>query len=57
MIGRATRELLPLKPLRSRSMVTLPFSTMIFWNVPVGASVGRRSLSLWQALHIRCGLR
>ena len=28
--GLATRELLPLKPLRSRSIVTPPFSTIIF---------------------------
>src|SRR5438552_19050860 len=35
--GLATRELFPLNPLRSRSIVTLPLSTIIFWRVPVGA--------------------
>src|SRR5438094_9351588 len=35
--GLATRELFPLNPLRSRSIVTLPLSRIIFWRVPVGA--------------------
>jgi hypothetical protein len=43
-------ELIPLSRLRSRSMVTLPLSTIIFCSVPVGASVATAELA-------RCGER
>ena len=41
VMGLATRESAKpsgFNPVRSRSMVTLPFSTIIFWSVPAGAS-------------------
>jgi len=35
--GLVVRSLLPFNPFRSTFSVTLPFSTIIFWSVPVRA--------------------
>jgi hypothetical protein len=50
--GLATRE--PGKPsefnpLRSRSMVTAPFSTIIFWRVSVAAVAAMPVRAVWDA--------